>query len=289
MLNVISTYRDILCVDINVNKRCVDHSTTRYSEYMKLSSKLETIISEKLCIHLHSDSLCPNPLQAEKWHIFFLFNSKFFTIHCTWIKPRYSGRLLNFDNAWGTGYWSLLATDKDRRYQTFSSWILPNHHLNQELPHILLFSKDSHRLERSTPLNNPNSRLNILQSSRVRTSLARLIKSNVHTRPTHLAPVLGVLCSIQRRQIQIQTSMPFSNGTGLQLGYSGFIPSQNNHDSSGVCIYVNCPRSPAYWGLNMKKIPQIGAPWWLTTPLHGLTLVQYLIYHLHILTSILCR
>ena len=28
MLNVISTCRDILCVDINVDKRCVDHSTT---------------------------------------------------------------------------------------------------------------------------------------------------------------------------------------------------------------------------------------------------------------------
>ena len=28
MLNVISTCRDILCVDINVDKRCVDHSTS---------------------------------------------------------------------------------------------------------------------------------------------------------------------------------------------------------------------------------------------------------------------
>ena len=28
MLNIISTCRDILCVDINVDKRCVDHSTT---------------------------------------------------------------------------------------------------------------------------------------------------------------------------------------------------------------------------------------------------------------------
>ena len=27
MLNVISTCRDILCVDINVDKRCVDHSS----------------------------------------------------------------------------------------------------------------------------------------------------------------------------------------------------------------------------------------------------------------------
>ena len=28
MLNIISTCRDILCVDINVDKRCVDHSTS---------------------------------------------------------------------------------------------------------------------------------------------------------------------------------------------------------------------------------------------------------------------
>ena len=30
MLNVISTCRDIICVDINVDKRCVDHSTRSY-------------------------------------------------------------------------------------------------------------------------------------------------------------------------------------------------------------------------------------------------------------------
>ena len=30
MLNVISTCRDILCVDISVDKRCIDHSTTIY-------------------------------------------------------------------------------------------------------------------------------------------------------------------------------------------------------------------------------------------------------------------
>ena len=29
MLNIISTCQDILCVDINVDKRCVDHSTNR--------------------------------------------------------------------------------------------------------------------------------------------------------------------------------------------------------------------------------------------------------------------
>ena len=28
MLNIISMCRDILCVDINVDKRCVDHSTS---------------------------------------------------------------------------------------------------------------------------------------------------------------------------------------------------------------------------------------------------------------------
>ena len=27
MLNIVSTCQDILCVDINVDKRCVDHST----------------------------------------------------------------------------------------------------------------------------------------------------------------------------------------------------------------------------------------------------------------------
>ena len=30
MLNIISTCRDILCVDINGDKRCVDHSTIIY-------------------------------------------------------------------------------------------------------------------------------------------------------------------------------------------------------------------------------------------------------------------
>ena len=33
MLNIISTCRDILCVDINVDKRCVDHSTSHYILY----------------------------------------------------------------------------------------------------------------------------------------------------------------------------------------------------------------------------------------------------------------
>ena len=31
MLNIILTCRDILCVDINVDKRCVDHSTSHAS------------------------------------------------------------------------------------------------------------------------------------------------------------------------------------------------------------------------------------------------------------------
>ena len=32
MLNIISTCRDNVCVDINVDKRCVDHSTSGYSD-----------------------------------------------------------------------------------------------------------------------------------------------------------------------------------------------------------------------------------------------------------------
>ena len=90
----------------------------------------------------------------------------------------------------------------------FSSWIISNHYFYQELPQILLSSKDSHRLERTTIFNNPNSRLNILQSSRVRTSPARLIKSHAHTLPTHLAPVMEVLCSIQHRY-RYRYKMPF--------------------------------------------------------------------------------
>ena len=35
MLNIISTCRDILCVDINVDKRCVDHSTNEYMISLK--------------------------------------------------------------------------------------------------------------------------------------------------------------------------------------------------------------------------------------------------------------
>ena len=42
MLNVISTCRDILCVDINVDKRCVDHSTT-YHAYGALKSQLSLV------------------------------------------------------------------------------------------------------------------------------------------------------------------------------------------------------------------------------------------------------
>ena len=34
MLNIISTCRDILCVDINVDKRCVDHSTSNNWDFV---------------------------------------------------------------------------------------------------------------------------------------------------------------------------------------------------------------------------------------------------------------
>ena len=34
MLNIISTCRDILCVDINVDKRCVDHSTSQIIHHL---------------------------------------------------------------------------------------------------------------------------------------------------------------------------------------------------------------------------------------------------------------
>ena len=33
MLNIISTCRDILCVDLNVDKRCVDHSTSKNTQW----------------------------------------------------------------------------------------------------------------------------------------------------------------------------------------------------------------------------------------------------------------
>ena len=33
MLNIISTCWDILCVDINVDKRCVDHSTSHIPQF----------------------------------------------------------------------------------------------------------------------------------------------------------------------------------------------------------------------------------------------------------------
>ena len=40
MLNVISTCRDILCVDINVDKRCVDHSTKTHPIWQNLGAFL---------------------------------------------------------------------------------------------------------------------------------------------------------------------------------------------------------------------------------------------------------
>ena len=42
MLNVISTCRDIPCVDINVDKRCVDHSTIIYIA--------KTAIQAEICV-----------------------------------------------------------------------------------------------------------------------------------------------------------------------------------------------------------------------------------------------
>ena len=45
MLNVISTCRDILCVDINVDKRCVDHSTSY--RYTNLFPKILLKVQEK--------------------------------------------------------------------------------------------------------------------------------------------------------------------------------------------------------------------------------------------------
>ena len=43
MLNIISTCRDILCVDINVDKRCVDHSTNKYiNEWKKTKTNKQT-------------------------------------------------------------------------------------------------------------------------------------------------------------------------------------------------------------------------------------------------------
>ena len=66
MLNIISTYRDILCVDINVDKRCVDHSTTIKT---KLKDGIKSNVILFICVtypcigisfwafYSHSDSL----------------------------------------------------------------------------------------------------------------------------------------------------------------------------------------------------------------------------------------
>ena len=42
MLNVISTCRDILCVDINVDKRCVNHSTSKHKSHVP-PFRMETV------------------------------------------------------------------------------------------------------------------------------------------------------------------------------------------------------------------------------------------------------
>ena len=41
MLNIISTCRDILCVDINVDKCCVDHSTIKNNHFSDLNFKFQ--------------------------------------------------------------------------------------------------------------------------------------------------------------------------------------------------------------------------------------------------------
>ena len=41
MLNITSTRRDILCVDINVDKRCVDHSTSYYTLKFSLATSMQ--------------------------------------------------------------------------------------------------------------------------------------------------------------------------------------------------------------------------------------------------------
>ena len=48
MLNVISTCRDILCVDINVDKRCVDHSTSHYHVILHSITMVSFMIEDTL-------------------------------------------------------------------------------------------------------------------------------------------------------------------------------------------------------------------------------------------------
>ena len=40
MLNIISTCQDILCVNINVDKRCVDHSTRKYPSEFTVNANI---------------------------------------------------------------------------------------------------------------------------------------------------------------------------------------------------------------------------------------------------------
>ena len=44
MLNVISTCQDILCVDINVDKRCVDHNTNQWSNVVNYALWLPNLV-----------------------------------------------------------------------------------------------------------------------------------------------------------------------------------------------------------------------------------------------------
>ena len=70
MLNIISTCRDILCVDINVDKLCVDHSTIRYT------ARFHCCIS--IMLHLHTG--CSHFML----HLFcttFLFNQELIISH----------------------------------------------------------------------------------------------------------------------------------------------------------------------------------------------------------------
>ena len=74
MLNVISTCRDILCVDINVDKRCVDHSSntnpkmlltslptwSHCSQLMKGGAYNEVEVAEDSSVLYHWSESCTN-------------------------------------------------------------------------------------------------------------------------------------------------------------------------------------------------------------------------------------
>ena len=50
MLNIISTCRDILCVDINVDKRCVDHSTSLNPNHKQVLGKLSRLSQPQVTV-----------------------------------------------------------------------------------------------------------------------------------------------------------------------------------------------------------------------------------------------